>query len=266
MLNPPLIVFSDLDGTLLDHETYSYTAALPALDELKRRNIPLILASSKTAAEIVEKRQELGFSGFPAIVENGSGVLEPEGSATDIDDDSDHRRLIGILDSLPLRLRENFSGFSDWNVDEIVEHTGLPASAAEKAACRRYSEPGLWWSSDEERDEFIALLEKKGITARQGGRYLTLSFGASKADRMREITARYKVGDRSPCILALGDAPNDIEMLEAADIGVVVANPHIAPLPELDGENIGRIVRTMEPGPEGWNRAVLRIVGELEDS
>jgi hypothetical protein len=50
------VVFSDLDGTLLDHETYSFDAARPGLDALKSRGIPLILASSKTRAEM----QDLG--------------------------------------------------------------------------------------------------------------------------------------------------------------------------------------------------------------
>jgi len=261
----PIIIFSDLDGTLLDHETYSYAAASPALEKLKKKDIPLVLASSKTSAEIVDLRGELGFSHCPAIVENGAGVLEPEEAGGGTDDDSIHRRLIATLDSLPLRLREKFSGFSDWSAGEVASNTGLAPASATKAAARRYSEPGLWWGDEAEKAEFIALLAEKGVTAKQGGRYLTLSFGATKADRMHEITDRYSAGGKRPRTLALGDAPNDIEMLEAADMGVVVTNPHTRPLPELDGESIGRIVRTRKSGPEGWNEIVLRIIEELDD-
>ena len=71
MGHPPLIVFTDLDGTLLDHETYSLEPARPALDRLASEGIPLILASSKTAAEIDRLRAEIGCADFPAIVENG---------------------------------------------------------------------------------------------------------------------------------------------------------------------------------------------------
>ena len=85
-------------------------------------------------------------------------------------------------------------------------------------------------------------------------------------DRMREIAARYASGDQSPRMIALGDAPNDIEMLETADIGVIVANPHANPLPGLDGEKAGRIARTQKPGPEGWNKSVLRIIEDRQDS
>jgi len=50
---PAMVVFTDLDGTLLRHEDYSWLPAGPALAELRRRRIPLVIASSKTRAEIV---------------------------------------------------------------------------------------------------------------------------------------------------------------------------------------------------------------------
>ncbi|MCG7852909.1 MAG: HAD hydrolase family protein, partial [Methanosarcinaceae archaeon] len=46
------VVFTDLDGTLIDHDTYSYKAARPALAALKKQGIPLIFCTSKTRAEI----------------------------------------------------------------------------------------------------------------------------------------------------------------------------------------------------------------------
>ena len=63
--------------------------------------------------------------------------------------------------------------------------------------------------------------------------------------------------------VALGDAPNDREMLEAADIGVIVRNDHGIALPKLEGEAAGRIRRTQLSGPQGWNEAVMQIVQEL---
>ncbi|MGA0327631.1 MAG: hypothetical protein ACO3OK_11595, partial [Limisphaerales bacterium] len=41
------VVVTDLDGSLLDHHTYSFEAALPALSVLKEEGIPLILNTSK---------------------------------------------------------------------------------------------------------------------------------------------------------------------------------------------------------------------------
>ena len=259
---PPAIVFTDLDGTLLDHDTYSFDAARPALDTLRSLSIPLVPASSKTAAEIAALRSRIGFADCPAIVENGAGILEP-GAAPD-EGAPVHADLLARLETLPGALRRRFSGFSDWTVAELAERTGLAPDAAAMAARRQFSEPGVWSGTPEELAAFEAALAERGLAARRGGRYLTLSFGATKADRIREIAARYAAPGHRPQVIAAGDAPNDVEMLEAAGTGIIVANPHTAPLPALAGESAGRISRTEKPGPAGWNEAILKIIEDLK--
>lgn len=251
---PCIVVFTDLDGTLLDHETYSWALAAPALDRLRTRNIPLILASSKTAAEIEKLRNAIGFCHVPAIVENGAGILE--GGATVGSDRVDHDRILQVLSLVPDVLRQQFEGFTDWGLEGVARETGLSLADARLAHARQFSEPGLWRGSEQSEAEFIAELAEHGVHARRGGRFLTLSLGATKADRMKELAQRY-----APCrTMALGDAPNDVEMLQAASLGVVVKNPHATPLPPLLGEADGRIIRTRLIGPAGWNEAVLKYV------
>ncbi|MFP4273457.1 MAG: HAD-IIB family hydrolase [Paracoccaceae bacterium] len=254
MTRPPLVLFTDLDGTLLDHETYSHAAADAVLARLRDAEIPVVLASSKTAAEIAALRRALGFAHVPAICENGAGLLPA--FAEDAAEAGDHARIRAALEALPAALREGFRGFSQLSVAELADLTGLPRQQAALAGQRRFTEPGLWTGGGEDRRAFVAALAALGIEAREGGRFLTLGTGRRKADRMAEILAGY--GD-PPC-LALGDAPNDVEMLEAATWGVIVANPHRAPLPRLPGEDTGRIIRTTLPGPEGWSQAVTGIL------
>lgn len=254
MPSPPLVVFTDLDGTLLDHEDYSHEAAHPALARLRAAGVPVILASSKTAAEIAPLRAELGLSDHPAIVENGAGLLEPGAEAPG--DRGRYDELRAALDRLPASIRAAFQGFGDWDLGMIARRTGLPRVEAELAAQRRHSEPGLWRGSSAQKQAFLGTLAAAGITAREGGRFLTLSFGGTKASRMAEIAARYG----SPFTVALGDAPNDVEMLETADLGIVVANPSRPALPPLAGEAEGRIVRIDAPGPKGWNAGMERVI------
>ena len=45
------LVFTDLDGTLLD-EDYGWAAARPAVEALQAASIPIILNSSKTVMEM----------------------------------------------------------------------------------------------------------------------------------------------------------------------------------------------------------------------
>ncbi|GGD46214.1 HAD-IIB family hydrolase [Sinisalibacter lacisalsi] len=247
----PLLVFSDLDGTLLDHAGYGHAPARPALAALRARGVPLVLASSKTAAEIAPLQADLGLDPAPAIVENGAGVIWPE--AAPGEDDSAYRRLRAALARLPGPLRAGFTGFGDMSAAEVANLTGLSPDAAARAKARAHSEPGLWRGAAAGRRAFCAALAEQGITVQAGGRFLTLGFGGSKAERMAEIAAAYG----TPRTLALGDAPNDIGMLEAADHGVIIRNDHGPGLPPLAGEATGRITRSTLPGPEGWNAAVL---------
>ncbi|QPM89405.1 HAD-IIB family hydrolase [Pseudooceanicola algae] len=256
MTQPPFIVFTDLDGTLLDHASYSYDAALPALAALKDLGVPVILASSKTGPEIAVLRDELGLAACPAIVENGAGLL-PAHAAPEVGGHA-YRDLRRALDVLPPALRGSFRGFGDLGPHGVAENAGLPPEQAAMACRRSFSEPGIWSGSAADEAAFVAVLAKSGISARRGGRYLTLSHGGTKADRMVEVAAQYGAG-RS---VALGDAPNDAEMLASADIGIVIANPHGNALPDLAQIARGEIRRSTKFGPEGWNEMMLPLLSE----
>lgn len=253
---PTLVVFSDLDGTLLDHATYGWDAAKPALRRLAGLGCPVVLTSSKTAAEIVVLQRDMGLGACPAIVENGAGVIGLDGAPTG---QASYATLRNLLEAVSPGLRSGFRGFGDMAVSEVSALTGLPHHAAQLAQRRDFSEPGLWSGTDTDKAAFLAEIAERGIKAVEGGRFLTLSFGATKADGMAQVLRHYA----PRYSLALGDAPNDITMLEAADFGVIVANPHRAPLPKLTGEDEGRISRTSQAGPSGWNTAVCTLLDRL---
>ncbi len=251
-----LLVFSDLDGTLLDHDTYDWRPARPALNALARQNVVLVLSSSKTAAEMRVLQDAMGLQDAPAIVENGAGVIGLESPSEGAPEYDDIRAALGAV---PDRLRTSYRGFGDMTAADVAEVTGLPLEDATRAKERRFSEPGLWAGTDTDQQTFLDALKPHGVQGRFGGRFLTLSKGRTKADAMADVIAAY----RPDHTIALGDAPNDIEMLEAADHGVIVANPHSPDLPPLKGEDTGRIMRTTLPGPTGWSEAVLTLLSQL---
>jgi len=256
-----LIVFSDLDGTLLDHQTYSHAAAGPALNQLRELHVPLILASSKTAVEIMPLREEMGFAHCEAIVENGSGILEGDGNS-EIEDK--YQLIQQALNQLPSQLRHQYEGFSDWSAQQISERTGLSITNAANAKKRRFSEPGLWLGNEEDRQEFIAAITAVGLTVQQGGRFMTLSFGGNKADRMMEIASRHATDGKKPFTVALGDADNDVAMIERADLGVIIPNPAHRGIPLLEGEATGQIIRAKFAGPAGWNEVITSLLETAE--
>ncbi|CAD0186710.1 Mannosyl-3-phosphoglycerate phosphatase [Ruegeria sp. THAF57] len=250
--DPKLLVFSDLDGTLLDHHNYRWAAAQPGLKRLSEIGAGLVLASSKTAAEIAPLQQELGSTRMPAIVENGAGILWPD--APDIEGDR-YQDLRTVLSQLPT----GFVGFGDMSDQDVADATGLNPIQAARARTRRFSEPGLWTGTEAELDRFVAQARNMGLFASRGGRFLTMSFGKTKADALRDVVQQLRPS-RS---IALGDAPNDIEMLMAADQGVVVANPDGPGIPPFPPHIESRIFRTDSSGPQGWSEAILTLTAEF---
>lgn len=254
----PLLVFTDLDGTLLSHRDYRWDAARSALARLAGIGAGVVLASSKTAPEIIQLRKDMGLQNWPAVIENGAGLLEPHARAAS--DRSYYAQLRAKLTKIRADVGAGFRGFGDMEVAEVCDLTGLQPSNARLAQQRAFSEPGIWSGTELEKADFLAQLKGQGVSAREGGRFLTLSFGKTKADQMAQIIDRLVPRHT----IALGDAPNDVEMLEAADCGVIVANPDRAPLPFLSGEKSGRIIRTTDTGPQGWNTAILAHLAQLK--
>ena len=137
--------------------------------------------------------------------------------------------------------------------------TGLEPDAAAQAKQRHSSEPILWQDSQESLEEMTALLSEKGLHVVRGGRFVHIMGRIDKADAMLWLLDRYREDrpDITWVSIALGDSPNDRRMLESAEIAVVIPGP--------DGTHMqitkqGMILRPAQPGPAGWNSAIMDIL------
>ncbi|MEE4662037.1 MAG: HAD-IIB family hydrolase [Halieaceae bacterium] len=256
-----LVVVTDLDGTLLDHDTYSAEPARPALAAMAERGIPLIMASSKTRAEMRALQQTLNIHG-PFICENGAAIcVPPAGESGDADVVEalvpPRTEVLAVL----RRLRDDdgfrFKGFADCDTEEIAGMTGLPLEQAVLAAEREYSEPLCWQDSEQRKTRFLEALATAGLSALQGGRFLSVAGRTNKGRALARLRERY-AGAR---IIALGDSPNDEAMLSAADIAVIIKS---ARSESMRAEGAGRVLRTTLPGPDGWREAVLPLLEEFQ--
>lgn len=247
---PKPLIFTDLDGTLLDHHTYGYEAAVPVLRRLAGLGIPVIANTSKTRAEWLHLAAEMGNTDA-YVVENGSAIHWPDGRCEVFGE-----RRERILETLAaLKKRYRFEGYADWGVAEISERTGLDLVSAARSADRQYSEPLVWLGGAKEKDAFRAEIESAGLTTLQGGRFLHV---LGRTDKGRAVDF-LRSPEFSP-IIALGDSGNDIAMLQAADIAVVLAS---ASGGRLEFESQNRVIRTALPGPEGWAEALTSILDTL---
>ena len=70
-----IVIFTDLDGTLLHNETFKFENIRQYIQNLLSKNISIIPNSSKTKAEILNFCHELKAE-LPFIAENGAAIYK----------------------------------------------------------------------------------------------------------------------------------------------------------------------------------------------
>lgn len=249
-----LLIFSDLDATLLDHNTYSFQEALPALQLIRKRKIPLILSSSKTYNEMMVIRKELN-NHDPFIYENGSGIYFEDNK---VSLGTSHYEISNLLQDLKKRF--SFTSFNDLGPEGIQKETGLDIYASERAYRREFTEPLIWKDSTQNLIIFKQLLQQNNLTAAQGGRFLTISSAKNKGDALLWVKKRYEsIAKVKITTIGLGDSENDINMLDCADNAIIVRHPKKLP-PNINGH--ASLIITDAIGPKGWNEAIINILDE----
>ena len=267
------LVFTDLDGTLLDHQTYRWTAARPALRALERRRIPLVMVTSKTSAEVWPLLDALGRH-EPFVVENGGAIFFPARyfpfpieSATRAPHGwrkavlgTPRKRLLAALGRAAQRTRVRVRGFSQMSVREVSRLTSLGPTQARLALRREYDEPFLILDQDADAwPRLRAEIRRLGLQGTRGSRLFHILGPSDKGAAVRRVLGwfrRMQGGDVTSA--ALGDSPNDIPLLRAVDFPVLVAQPGGRYDPDTLAA-VPRAERAGGGGPVGWNRAVLRL-------
>jgi mannosyl-3-phosphoglycerate phosphatase family protein len=261
------LVVTDLDGSLLDHDDYSCEPAKPMLQLLEEMRIPVVFASSKTRAEMLELRAELN-NEHPFIVENGAAVLIPQHYFLRTPADVELRDGFWVHELAPPRshwqppldgLRESFPGafmdFASAGVEGIAEMTGLPLAKAALANDREYSEPVQWRGTEAQLQTFLAALAAKGAKVLKGGRFYSVAGDCDKGRALLWLRQQYRLAADASTVydLAIGDGANDVPMLELAHRALQIP-AHGRPLPPLSRQS-GVIVGEGY-GPGAWARGV----------
>jgi len=238
------VIFTDLDGTLLD-DKYSFKSAKLGLEVVKKQEIPLVIVSSKTRAEIEIYRKKLG-NNHPFVSENGGAIFIPKDyfygdnekklkrEYRIIELGTGYNKLVGVLKKIGKKVK--VKGFSDMSVKELSKDSGLSLKEAQLAKKREYDEA---FKLENRKDEklLIGLVRKHKLHLMKGGRYYHILGGNDKGKAVRILMDFYKEKYGKVLTIGLGDAENDKKMLDIVDKSCLVK------------------------GPRDWNKVVVDFLG-----
>jgi len=260
------MIFTDLDGTLLDHHDYSFAEAMPALKKIKGMQIPLIINSSKTFAEIKQIREKMHIN-WAFSVENGAAIFLPEGKLSGTDKQMEqiilgvpYPKILNILKTLREIDGFAFKGFNDFSVKELMLETGLPEIEATQAKQRLASEPLLWLGGEGQLKLFEEKLNHQGLQLIQGGRFLHVMGENDKSTAMAWLLNRFNI-DSKTLVIALGDSQNDLRMLEQADYAAIIRKQNGDSL--KISKSSETIVKSKSIAPMGWQEAIDELFKKL---
>jgi len=264
------VIFTDLDGTLLDESGYSYQEALPALRMISSGEIPLILCSSKTRAELQMYRKRMD-NAHPFISENGGGIFIPQGYFTvPVEAEEAHGYRLILLGTPYAEIRKQFvrlreqlhakvRGFADMSIAEVAALTGLAEEEAALARQRDFDEAFVFEGPPDEG--FLRAIEASGLRWTQG-RIFHIMGNHDKGRAVNILMTFYGKQYGEVTSMALGDSLNDLTMLMAVERPVLIRHN--------DGSfdtriTIPDLLKSQLPGPAGWNETVLQLLAQQTD-
>ncbi|MCA0375418.1 MAG: HAD hydrolase family protein [Gemmatimonadetes bacterium] len=291
----PLLLVSDVDGTLLDDRGQlpvspaTLRAALAALARTRGTPVYFALASSRTVRELVVLQRALGVRG-PLIAEDG-GVLAldvddmrraPHDAARDRERDPEHdvEREIVRFGRRPLVCEPLAPRAAALRQVLRSDEALAPLLAADAAAQGTSQQEALGFRSRGARRRALvsrhysllvdptpldgATLARArtacaahGLHCLRGGRWLTVSGAAGKGAALMHLRNHLAMCDVSPTIAAIGNEENDRSLLAAADVAFVIDNPGRGPHPALAG--IAGAIILQVPGTGGWMDMLTRL-------
>ena len=263
------VVFTDLDGTLLDSNTYSYEKSLAAVGRLKEDGTPIIFCSAKTRAEQEIYRSELRLF-HPFVVENGGAIFIPR---VYFPIQFDYHKAVDDLLVIELAMprsmvrellaeiaRENdfrFTGFTDMSAAKVAEITGLSLESARLARQREYDEPVEFDSSGENIGEFLAKLGEAGLNWSYGGRLYHVMGGGGKGKAVEILSRLYRKMWGAIETVGLGNGLNDLPLLQQVDVPILVQKRDRT----WEDIDLPHLRKVHGVGSEGWSRAIVELFG-----
>lgn len=236
-ISPSVLVVSELDDTLFNaRRTAVNHHARRTIERLGHAQIPTVLCSSKTRAELERLQEELGIA-HPFVCESGAAVFVPRGY---FGFDVPHARrvagyevvelgkayddVVSTLHRVADRAGLNVVGFNDMSVADVARECDLPLLQARLAKLREYNEPfRLAQERSDDMYRLIKVLRSAGLECGRRGRFCHA--GTVRLDvGVQVLGDLYRRAFGPLLTVAFSDNTDDVAFLRDADIPLVVQN------------------------------------------
>jgi mannosyl-3-phosphoglycerate phosphatase len=272
-VKPKTVVFTDLDGTMLDRLTYSYEDSLPAIERLRQRGVPLVFCSAKTFAEQTDLRRELS-ANEPFIVENGAAIFIPVGYFSVIlpphrhlaehlviEFGKSYQEIRRILERIRREQGLKFYGYGDMTVAEVMLETGLDEAAAGRAMQRDYEETVRFTGSADENRAALLAIRAAGLEYARGARAYGVHGGGDKGKAATLLADIFRRELGTVTTVGIGDSFNDKPLLAAVDKPFLVRNTD-GVWSDVDVPNLRRVAAI---GPVGFRHVIDELCDRSSD-
>ena len=260
-----IIIFTDLDGSLLDKDTFKFDEIEDYFKELISNGIKIIINSSKTEAELLDFNKEYNLN-LPFISENGSSIhrlnLLHKDLPSIISISRPADQIISIYNKIiPNNLKKKINFILRLNYKEQKKIFGLPLDKMMLAAKRNYSLPIQFVGNKIEKNEFIKIMNDVGLTVQTGGRIMNICDKVNKSKAMFKVLRliREKLDD-DIITIGVGDNENDIEMIKQTNYPCLVKNESF----NSALINIDNLIKSSEPSPRGWSDVIKIAIQKIK--
>ena len=259
--NSSLWVVSDVDGTLMDH-SYDLTPAKETIKFLQELSIPVILCTSKTAAEVKVIRKQLNLTD-PYIVENGAAIYGE--SLKKVDGEiilgEKYVKLEKILSRISNEVNYDLVPLNNISDKEATDLTGLKGNSLKLMRDRHWSMPFL--NPPESKNEDInSCCKRLNVEIFRGNRMShMLSINSNKGKAIKALK-KYS-NNPNIKIIGLGDSPNDLPLLLNSDYRIVIPSPGGPNLELLEKLNGYKFTLASDPNGYGWKSEINKLIKKL---
>jgi mannosyl-3-phosphoglycerate phosphatase len=248
-----LVIFTDLDGTLLEEDGSLSGEVRDLLDVLRPRGVHVVPLTSKTRIELCQWLEELGGERWGSF-ENGAGLVTPSGIEI-LPGAIEVARLRVLLRGVREEARLPISLVEEMSDEELVERTGLPLPWIPLVRAREFDLP--FCAPEDSKGEISRALERReGTRLMKGNRFWYLLGRHDKADATRLLMERL----RPATTIGLGDSWNDAGFLRLVDHPVLV--PRGAGVDEALKAALPGARVAPAPAGAGWAAAVRHLAFE----